>query len=235
MSFNGTSLWLSGYPWCLGGKPTGSGKKSATLEPNVGPPGTQRLEGMEPGPDEELMNSLGQILARMEEMRRAQVKENRLFLKALLDPPALWMTPVPCAPRLPAELSTPKVQYPSDLLAPEPRDPSGRPPSEPQEPSDVSTSEPQEPSEVSTSEPQEPSDVSTSEPWSRRRYGPPRSRSRRSRGPSGAVDDPCSPGPIGGRPTLARSRLHQSCTCFLVFTFFVEFRNPRLETKKNVK
>ncbi|TNN23341.1 hypothetical protein EYF80_066540 [Liparis tanakae] len=114
MSFNGTSLWLSGYPWCLGGKPTGSGKKSATLEPNVGPPGTQRLEGMEPGPDEELMNSLGQILARMEEMRRAQVEENRLFLKALLDPPALWMTPVPCAP---------SARRPS----PFPRDPSPQP------------------------------------------------------------------------------------------------------------
>ncbi|TNN77920.1 hypothetical protein EYF80_011843 [Liparis tanakae] len=43
-------------PWCWWGKPTGSGVSPSTLEPNVGPPGTQRLEGMQP--EEELMSSL---------------------------------------------------------------------------------------------------------------------------------------------------------------------------------
>ncbi|TNN38507.1 hypothetical protein EYF80_051341 [Liparis tanakae] len=63
-------------PWCWGGKPTGSGVSPATLEPNVGPPATQRLEGVQP--EEELMSSLGQMLARIEEMGRVQAEENRL-------------------------------------------------------------------------------------------------------------------------------------------------------------
>ncbi|TNN69990.1 hypothetical protein EYF80_019863 [Liparis tanakae] len=42
-------------PWCWWGKATGSGV-SVTLEPNVGPPGTQCLEGVQP--EEELMSSL---------------------------------------------------------------------------------------------------------------------------------------------------------------------------------
>jgi len=53
---------------------------------------------MKPDPAEELLSSLGQMLARMEEMRRAQVEEKRLFLKALQNPLALRPTPVPHDP-----------------------------------------------------------------------------------------------------------------------------------------
>ncbi|TNN36836.1 hypothetical protein EYF80_053002 [Liparis tanakae] len=61
------------------GKPTGHGQRPVTLEPNVGPPGTKNLEGMEPDQSEDSFSSLGQMLAQMEEMRRAQVEENRQF------------------------------------------------------------------------------------------------------------------------------------------------------------
>ncbi|TNN39904.1 hypothetical protein EYF80_049930 [Liparis tanakae] len=66
MFTNETSEIMAG-PWCWGGEPKGGGMRPATLEPNVGPPGTQHLEGRQPSPEEELMNSLGQILARIEE------------------------------------------------------------------------------------------------------------------------------------------------------------------------
>ncbi|TNN28552.1 hypothetical protein EYF80_061300 [Liparis tanakae] len=85
-------------PWCWWGQHTGSGLKPATLEPNVGPPGTQRLEGMQSDPEEELMNSLGQILARIEAMRQEQAEENRRFLESLQGPPTLRPTPVPQDP-----------------------------------------------------------------------------------------------------------------------------------------
>jgi len=70
-------------PWCFWGEPTGSGERVATLELNVGPPGTKHLEGMQPDQPEDPFSSLGQMLARMEEMRQAQAEENRQFLKAL--------------------------------------------------------------------------------------------------------------------------------------------------------
>ncbi|TNN52073.1 hypothetical protein EYF80_037733 [Liparis tanakae] len=106
----------------------------ATLEPNVGPPGNQRLEGMEPDPEEELINSLGQILARIEEVGRAQAEESRLFLKAVLDPPERRLNPCLEPPTSePSELRTSEDQEPSEppalLTTPVPRDPSaeGRP------------------------------------------------------------------------------------------------------------
>ncbi|TNN24857.1 hypothetical protein EYF80_065017 [Liparis tanakae] len=77
------TLRLSGYPWCFWGKPTGSSNRVATLEPNVGPPGTKRLQGMETDQPEDPFRSLGQMLARIEEMPRAQAEENRLFLETL--------------------------------------------------------------------------------------------------------------------------------------------------------
>ncbi|TNN63882.1 hypothetical protein EYF80_025876 [Liparis tanakae] len=91
MLSHGTSL-LSGYPWCLWGKPTGSGNGAATLDPNVGPPGTKRLEGMEPDQPEDPFHSLGQMLARIEEMRRAQAEVNRLVT-------SLWPSPVGFPPK----------------------------------------------------------------------------------------------------------------------------------------
>ncbi|TNN54206.1 hypothetical protein EYF80_035568 [Liparis tanakae] len=118
MPFSGTSTWLTEYPWCLGGKPTGDGQKPVTLEPNVGPPGTRRLEGMQP--EEELMSSLGQILARIEAMRKEQAEENRRFLESLQGPPVLRATPEPQEPsEEPAELPTPEVQEPSEVRTPE--------------------------------------------------------------------------------------------------------------------
>jgi len=70
MSSNETSACLAD-PWSFWGKPTGSGSRAATLEPNVGPPGIKRLEGMQPDLEEELFDSLRRMLDRIEEMRRA--------------------------------------------------------------------------------------------------------------------------------------------------------------------
>ncbi|XP_056297275.1 extracellular calcium-sensing receptor-like [Pseudoliparis swirei] len=92
MSSNETTVCLAD-PWSFWGKPMGSGNKAATVEPNVGPTGIKRLEGMQPDPEEELLDSLGRMLARIEEMRLAQAEEISLFLKALLDPPALRLNP----------------------------------------------------------------------------------------------------------------------------------------------
>ncbi|TNN54200.1 hypothetical protein EYF80_035562 [Liparis tanakae] len=86
----------------------------ATLEPNVGPPGTQHLEGRQPGPEEELMNSLGQILARIEEVGRAQAEDRRLFLESLQGPAVLRATSEP------QEASSSEAQEPSDLRTAEP-------------------------------------------------------------------------------------------------------------------
>ncbi|TNN37748.1 hypothetical protein EYF80_052089 [Liparis tanakae] len=74
-----------------------------TLEPNVGPPGTQRLEGMQP--EEELMSRLGQILARIEELNHV--------------------------PQYPSEASTSEPQEPSDLRTSEVQEPSEVSTSEP--------------------------------------------------------------------------------------------------------
>ncbi|TNN23675.1 hypothetical protein EYF80_066203 [Liparis tanakae] len=124
MSFNRTSTWLTQYPWCLGGKPTGDGQRLVTLEPNVGPPGTQRLEGMEPEPEEELMSSLGQILARIEEVGRAQAEDGRLFLESLQGPLVLRATP---EPQEPSEVRIPEVQEPAELQNPEVQEPAELP------------------------------------------------------------------------------------------------------------
>ncbi|TNN29043.1 hypothetical protein EYF80_060809 [Liparis tanakae] len=86
------------------------------------------------------MSSLGQILARIEEVGRAQAEERRLFFEARLGPPARWLNPGP--------------QYRAVLRAT----------SEPQEPSEASTSEAQEPSDLRTAEPQQPSEGPTFEP-----------------------------------------------------------------------
>ncbi|TNN88185.1 hypothetical protein EYF80_001401 [Liparis tanakae] len=121
MSFSGTSTWLTADPWCWGGKPTGDGQRLVTLEPNVGPPGTQHLEGRQPSPEEELMNSLGQILARIEEVGRAQAEDRRLFFEARLGPPAWRLNPVPQCPAVPtfepSEVRIPEVQEPVELPA----------------------------------------------------------------------------------------------------------------------
>jgi len=90
----------------------------------MGPAGTQRLEGMEPDQAEELMSSLGQMLARIEEMRREQAEENRLFLETLQSPPALRPTPVR---QYPSALPTPEPQDPSELPTPEVQDPAALP------------------------------------------------------------------------------------------------------------
>ncbi|TNN62776.1 hypothetical protein EYF80_027002 [Liparis tanakae] len=96
----------------------GSGSRPATVEPNVGPPGTQRMEGMQP--EEELMSSLGQMLTRIEAMWQEQAEENRRFLETLQGQPVLRPTPVF---KDLSELPTP--QYPVALpTTPVPRDPS---------------------------------------------------------------------------------------------------------------
>ncbi|TNN72558.1 hypothetical protein EYF80_017165 [Liparis tanakae] len=112
-------------------KPTGSSERAATLEPNVGPPGTKHLEGIEPDQPEDPFSSLGQMLAWIEGMRQAQAEENRQFFKTLQNPPALRPTPVP---RDTLELPTPEPQDPSELLTPEPQDPSALLSPDPQDP-----------------------------------------------------------------------------------------------------
>jgi len=85
----------------------------------VGPPDKEkRLEGMQP---EELLTSLGLMLARMEEMRGAQAEENRQFLEALQDPSVLQSPD----PQDPSALPTPDPQDP--LPNPDPRVPSVAP------------------------------------------------------------------------------------------------------------
>ncbi|XP_056272903.1 uncharacterized protein LOC130195413 [Pseudoliparis swirei] len=116
---------------------------------------------MRPDPEEELMNSLGQMLARIEEMRRAEAEENRRFLKALLDPPALQLYPVH---QETSKLPTPEAQDPSELPNPEPQDPSELPTSEAQDPSELQTSEVQDPSELLNPEVQDPSELPTPVP-----------------------------------------------------------------------
>ncbi|TNN47191.1 hypothetical protein EYF80_042616 [Liparis tanakae] len=109
--------------------------RPATLEPNVGPPGTQHLEGMEPEPEEELMSSLWQILARIEEVGRAQAEDRRLFLESLQGPLVLRATPEHQQPSEvptfePSEVRIPEVQEPVELpTTPVSRGPSveGRP------------------------------------------------------------------------------------------------------------
>ncbi|TNN56584.1 hypothetical protein EYF80_033229 [Liparis tanakae] len=49
---------------------------------------------MEPDQPEELLSSLGQMLAWMDEMQRAQVEENRQFPEVLQDLPALRPTSI---------------------------------------------------------------------------------------------------------------------------------------------
>jgi len=133
----------------------GNGARAATVEPNVGPPDKEkRLEGVEPEQPEELLSSLGQMLARMEEMRRAQAEENRQFLKALQDPPGRRPTPVPCDPS--ARRPTPVPRDQSALQNPDPRDPSALPTPHPQEPSALPTPDPQDPSVLPTPDPQDP-------------------------------------------------------------------------------
>jgi len=148
MLSNGTLLW-SGKPWCFWGKPTGDGPRVVTLEPNVEPPGTKHLEGMEPDQPEDPFSTLGQMLTRMEEMRRAQAEENRQFLEALQDPPALRPTPVP---QDSAELPTPVPQDPSELPSPRTRRSCRLP-----FPRIGEAAVPQDPSELPTPVPQDPS------------------------------------------------------------------------------
>ncbi|TNN54874.1 E3 ubiquitin-protein ligase TRIM21 [Liparis tanakae] len=130
------------------------------------------------------------MLARIEEMGRAQVEENRLFLKALLDPSARQLNPVPqypsepptSKPQEPSELPTSEVQDPAadlrgpgsigaadlrgpgaaDLRAVGAADPRAQYP----EPPTSEPSEPRipEPSELRTSEPQEPLEPRIPEP-----------------------------------------------------------------------
>jgi len=115
---NRTSLVMAD-PWCFWGKPTGSGIRAATLEPNVGPPGTKHLEGMQLDRPEDPFGSLGQMLARIEEMRRAQEEENHQFLKALQDPSARRPAPFPHDP---SPEPTPKPRDPSELPSPAPQE-----------------------------------------------------------------------------------------------------------------
>jgi len=125
---NGT-LVLSADPWSFWGKPTGNGPEAVTVEPNVGPPDKR------PDQPEEPLSSLEQMLARIEEMRRAQAEENRQFLEALQDPPARRPTPIPRDPLAlqnpdpqdPAEMPTRVPRDPSALLTPDPRVPSAAP------------------------------------------------------------------------------------------------------------
>ncbi|TNN50089.1 hypothetical protein EYF80_039695 [Liparis tanakae] len=131
---------------------------------------------MEPDLEEGLMNILGQILARIEEMGRAQAKERRLFLKAVLDPLARRLNPVTlCPSELPSRRSCRAVGPPRSRSCRRRRPPSPRS-------HQVSTSEP---SDLRTSEVQEPAELQTQGP-----------------GAGGAADNPRFPGPIGGRPTL---------------------------------
>ncbi|TNN36020.1 hypothetical protein EYF80_053816 [Liparis tanakae] len=146
----------------LGGKPTGDGQKPVTLEPNVGPPGTQRLEGMEPEPEEELMSSLGQILARIEAVGRAQAEDRRLFLESLQGPLVLRATPEP------SEGPTSKTQEPSEVPTPEPSEVPTFEPSEVripegQEPAELQNPEVQEPAELQNPEVQEPAQLQNPE------------------------------------------------------------------------
>ncbi|TNN27270.1 hypothetical protein EYF80_062586 [Liparis tanakae] len=109
-------------------------------------------------PEEELMSSLGQILARMEVMQQEQAEENRRLLESLQGPPVLRATPEPQEPsELPAfepsEVRIPEVQESSEVRIPEV-----------QEPSDVRIPEVQGPSELQTSEVQEPAERRTPEP-----------------------------------------------------------------------
>ncbi|TNN81405.1 hypothetical protein EYF80_008461 [Liparis tanakae] len=121
--------------------------------------GSRRVLGGGPGagaggmqPEEELMSSLGPILARIEEMRQEQAEENRRFLETFQGPPALRPTPEP--------------QYPSELPTSEPQEPPTSEPlalsiPEPQESSEPRTPEPQGPGELPTSEPQDPAALPT--------------------------------------------------------------------------
>ncbi|TNN62245.1 hypothetical protein EYF80_027509 [Liparis tanakae] len=80
------TLLLVANPWCVGGKPTGDGQRTVTLEPNVGPTGEKKhLEWMEPEQPEEQLAGWEQMLERVAAMRRDQAEAIRQVLEALQD------------------------------------------------------------------------------------------------------------------------------------------------------
>ncbi|TNN34915.1 hypothetical protein EYF80_054919 [Liparis tanakae] len=138
--------WRVANPWCWWEKPTGSGEKPATLEPNVGPLEKKKPhEGMEP---DGRFAGWEQMRERVSAMQREQAEANRQFLEGLQDRAArqtfvLGQLGVVTSSCDPSELRTSEIQKPSEV-----------PTSEPQQSLEPRTPEPQESSEPWTSKPQ---------------------------------------------------------------------------------